>query len=72
VKRAAVALAAAALLGAGFGAGLAVHGTPASSPRPCRIGAGQMPSGDAGRTGGRTWVCTDGTLVRVTGYGNPR
>lgn len=44
----------------------------ATSPRACTFdGGGTLASGDAGQTSdGRIWVCTDGTLVHVTSYGN--
>jgi hypothetical protein len=45
--------------------GPAVASTPA--PRPCH--APTLPSGDAAHIGGRTYVCTDGTWVRVVTYG---
>ena len=63
------ALAAAGIIAAGLGA---AHLTAASSPRPCTFdGGGTIASGDAARTTeGTTWVCTDGTLIKVTRYGN--
>ena len=45
--------------------------TPANTapaPRSCSKPA--LPSGDAARLDGKTFVCTDGTWVRVTHYGN--
>jgi hypothetical protein len=43
-------------------------GPPA--PRACAIGGGTLPSGDAARTATGVWACTDGTWVRLIGYGN--
>jgi hypothetical protein len=39
-----------------------------SSPPACR--SPDLPSGDAMRTGTAERVCTDGTWVHVSGYGN--
>ena len=45
--------------------------TATPSPQPCAFAGGRLVSGDAGRASdGQTWVCTDGTLVRVASYGN--
>jgi hypothetical protein len=57
-------------------AGLAACQPPAAShghvyqpaPRACSNPA--LPSGDAAWRAGQEYVCTDGTWVRVTGYGN--
>jgi hypothetical protein len=50
--------------------GVCAYSSPA--PRPCTFdGGGTIASGDAATTTeGTEWVCTDGTLVRVYGYGN--
>jgi hypothetical protein len=49
----------------------ALNDHTAPSPAPCRLPAGSLlPSGDAARINGHTFVCTDGTWVHVTGYGN--
>jgi hypothetical protein len=50
------------------GNGLASRPAPPPSPRACTRPA--LPSGDVARAGGTERVCTDGTWVRVTGYGN--
>ena len=75
----------AAALAVTFGSGYALH-SQASVPAPCHVAGSQLPSGDAIKVdaAGNGWtvnskvsgpfsefVCTDGTLVRVTGYGNP-
>jgi hypothetical protein len=39
-------------------------------PQRCKTPAGTLPSGDAARFGGKTYVCTDGTWVHVSRYGN--
>jgi hypothetical protein len=57
---------AAAAAGLGFGA---AHWTePAAGPAACARPS--LPSGDAMRAHGAEFVCTDGTWVHVTGYGN--
>jgi len=50
---------------------LAIHPV-GHGPRSCTFdGGGTIASGDAARTSeGTVWVCTDGTLVHVAGYGN--
>jgi len=59
---------AAMVAGAGF-TGYALHDT--NGPRSCTFdGGGRITSGDAARTDTGEWVCTDGTLVHVAGYGN--
>ena len=64
------ALALAAAVTAGGAGGYALHTHP-TTPRPCTFdGGGRIASGDAARTDTGVWVCTDGTLVHVTHYGN--
>jgi len=56
----------------GIVVGYALHTSHANTPRVCHFdGGGTLVSGDAARTtDGREWVCTDGTLIHVTSYGN--
>lgn len=71
-----ISLIAFALVGAGmFLAGYAFHTYPPAAPAPasCAYAGDRMPSGDAIRTDTREEdVCTDGTWVAVTSYGNKR
>ena len=75
----------AAALAVTFGSGYAMH-SQAVSPAPCRVAGSQLPSGDAISvdSAGNGWtigskvsgpvqeqVCTDGTWVDVSHYGNP-
>jgi hypothetical protein len=56
-----------------FGCGYASHtySSATPSPRPCSVGSNHVPSGDAMRTDeNEEDVCTDGTWVAVTSYGN--
>jgi hypothetical protein len=73
-------IAAAAIAAATFSGGYVtasqLHGH-AASPQPCQTPAGTwLPSGDAGdfqgQGGVQTFVCTDGTWVHVSQYGNVR
>lgn len=80
----AAAAAAAGLALAGLG-GYALH-PQAITPAPCKVASSRLPSGDAIQVDahGNAWtfgsrvpggvleqfVCTDGTWVKVTGYGN--
>lgn len=52
---------------AGYTVAIQLHPSPAS----CTFdGGGSIRSGEAARTTeGRIWVCLDGTLIPVTGYG---
>jgi hypothetical protein len=45
---------------------------PGHAPSACTFdGGGTIASGDAARVStGQEYVCTDGTLVRITGYGS--
>lgn len=80
-------LAAGVLLSAGAGYGTAVltHRAPAAGPASCHVQAvpgwqhaAVVPSGDAGwfwvpqLAAYQQFVCTDGSLVNVTSYGNSR
>ena len=69
----------AGLVAAGLlGALVAVHSQQQPAPvvpRPCLIWKSPgvksfLPSGDAGMVDGHEQVCTDGTWVKVSGYGN--
>ena len=62
------ALALAAAITAGAAGGYALH-THTPGPRPCS--SPRLPSGDAMRAGnGTEYVCSDGTYVHVSHYGN--
>jgi hypothetical protein len=55
---------------AGFAGGYASgHHNATPNPRPCHIGHNTMASGDAGMGDGREYVCTDGWMIPVRGYG---
>jgi hypothetical protein len=41
-----------------------------SGPTTCVFDGGHMASGDAGKTDGKVYVCTDGALVPAAGYGH--
>ena len=71
---AAVTLAGSALVGAGL-VGRATASGPAACSRPSLPSGDSMSIDDAGNgtspaSGGLEFVCTDGTWVRVTGYGS--
>lgn len=76
LKRMAVPAAALLVVALAGGAdGYALHSQPAE-PAPCQVARTSLASGDAARLyvpqqhSMQEFVCTDGTWVHVTGYGN--
>jgi hypothetical protein len=58
------------LLGAMFALGMLQVAEVHTPPTPTACSHPSLPSGDAARLNGRTYVCTDGSWVPVARYGS--